>query len=126
MYGYIGEYDLQRLQTDDPIRFYPEHPYFPTVTGEIVELDTANASVLDYEILASQNGGPITAEADQQTGKLSPRDPVYLIRMQIDQDQQKDYSIIVRGRVVLGGERKSFASRFFDSLVGTIIRESGF
>jgi len=126
IYGYIGEYDLQRLQSDDPIRFYPEHPYFSTVTGIIVELDTANASVLDYEILASENGGPITTQVDQVTGKLTPRDPIYLVRIQIDENQQRNYPILVRGRVVLGGERKSLASRFFDSLVGTIIRESGF
>jgi len=126
IYGYIGEYDLQRLDIEGPIRFYPEHPYFPTITGTIVELDTANASVLDYEILSSQSGGPITTEVDQTTGKLSPRDPIYLVKMQIDEGQQKHFSIILRGRVVLEGERKSFASRFFDSLVGTIIRESGF
>lgn len=126
IYGYIGEYDLQRLETDGAIRFYPEHPYFPTIIGSIVELDTANASVLDYEILASENGGPITAESDQETGKLSPRDPIYLVKMTINEGQQKNFSIIIRGRVVLEGERKSIASRFFDSLVGTIIRESGF
>jgi len=126
IYGYIGEYDLQRLQRDEPIRFYPEHPYFPTVTGEVSELDTANAAVLDYEILADSSGGPIATETDQLTGKLTPRDPIYLVKMTIDADQQRDYSIIVRGKIVLQGERKSFASRFFDSLVGTIIRESGF
>ena len=126
IYGYIGEYDLQRLNREGPVRFYPENPYFDTVDGHIIELDTANAAVLDYEILAAQNEGPIPVETDQQTGKLSPRDPIYLIQMSIDEGEIKDHSILVRGRVVLEGERKSFASRFFDSLVGTIIRESGF
>jgi len=126
IYGYIGEYDLQRLQRDEPIRFYPEHPYFPTVTGEIIELDTANAAILDYEILADNNGGPIPTERDEITNKLAPRDPIYLVKMTIDEGQQKDYSILVRGRIVLQGERKSIMGRFFDSLVGTIIRESGF
>ena len=126
MYGYIGEYDLQRLQRDGVARFYPEHPYFDMITGSIVELDTANATVLDYEILASKNGGPINTENDSTTGKLSPRDSVYLVRMKIDDSQKKDYPILVRGHIVLEGERKSIMSRFFDSLVGTIIRESGF
>jgi len=106
IYGYIGEYDLQRLQRNEPIRFYPEHPYFPTVTGKIIELDTANAAILDYEILADNNGGPIPTERDESTDKLAPRDPVYLVKMTIDEDQQKDYSILVRGRIVLQGERK--------------------
>jgi len=126
IYGYIGEYDLQRLERDGQIKFYPENLYFDTIEGQIVELDTANAAVLDYEILASSNGGPIPTEQDQRTGKLTPRDPIYLIQMKIDEGQRRDYSILIRGHVVLEGERKSFASRFFDSLVGTIIRESGF
>lgn len=126
IYGYIGEYDLQRLERDGQIRFYPEHPYFDSITGTIFELDTANASILDYEILASGNGGPITTDKDSETGKLSPREPIYLIKMKIDEGQKKDYSILIRGRIVLEGERKSVISRFFDSLVGTIIRESGF
>ena len=108
------------------MRFYPEHPYFDTVDGRIVELDTANAAVLDYEILASTNNGPITVERDPLTGKLIPRDPIYLVRIKIEDDQQKEFPILIRGRVVLEGERKSYASRFFDSLVGTVIRESGF
>ena len=126
IYGYIGEYDLQRLERDEKVRFYPEHPYFPTVTGQIIELDTANASILDYDILSSSNGGAITTEKDEETRKDSPRDSIYLVKMEIDEGQQKDFSILVRGKIVLQGERKSFASRFFDSLIGTIIRESGF
>jgi len=126
IYGYIGEYDLQRLNQEGQVRFYPEHPYFDIIEGHVEELDTANAAVLDYEILASENGGPITVERDPQTRKLVPRDPIYLIKMKIDEGQQKEFPILIRGRVVLEGERKSFASRFFDSLVGTVIRESGF
>ena len=126
VYGYIGEYDLQRLERNGRVIFYPEHPYFPTVTATIIELDTANASVLDYEILSSTKGGPIESYKDDRTGKLSPKGPIYLVKMQIDDDQRKHFPIIVRGRVVLEGERKSIMSRFFDSLVGTIIRESGF
>ena len=126
IYGYIGEYDLQRLNKDGGARFYPENPYFNNIDGHVRELDTANAAVLDYEILASINEGPITVERDQDTGKLIPRDPIYLVRIKIDDDQQKDFPIIIRGKVVLEGERKSFASRFFDSLVGTVVRESGF
>ena len=126
IYGYIGEYDLQRLNQQGQVRFYPEHPYFDTVDGHIEELDTANAAILDYEILASTNSGPITVERDSETGKLVPRDSIYLVRIKIDDDQQKDFPILIRGRVVFEGERKSFASRFFDSLVGTVVRESGF
>jgi len=126
LYGYIGEYDLQRLNQEGAVRFYPEHPYYAPLDGEIIELDTANASVLDYEILSSSTGGPINAKRDELTGKLSPRDPVYLIKMKIKEGERQHYPILLRGRVLLEGERKSYASRFFDSLLGTIIRESGF
>jgi len=126
VYGYIGEYDLQRLERNGGATFYPEHPYFPIINATIIELDTANASVLDYEILSSEKGGPIETYRDDRTQKLSPKAPIYLVKMEIGEGQRKLFPIIIRGRIVLEGERKSIMSRFFDSLIGTIIRESGF
>jgi len=126
LFAYIGEYDLQRLNRNGRARFYPEHPFYEPINAEIVAVDTANASVLDYEILSSTTGGPITATSNSTTGKLEPSEPIYLVRMKISPEERSDYPTIIRGRVLLEGERKSYASHFFDSLIGTIIRESGF
>ncbi|MGH1427716.1 MAG: site-2 protease family protein [Arenicella sp.] len=126
MYAYIGEYDLQRLYTEGDVIFYPENSFFKPIKGKIVGVDSANISTLDYEILSSTKGGPIAAVKDSETGKLKPSDALYLIRIALDNKTIKDLPILLRGRVMLRGERKSFASRFFDSLIGTIIRESGF
>jgi len=126
MYAYIGEYDLQRLFPEGEVKFYPENSYFKPVEGKIIGVDSANLNTLDYEILSSTSGGPIAAIADNETGKLQPENPLYLVRIAIDQTNVSDLPILIRGRVLLKGERKSFISRFFNSLLGTIIRESGF
>ena len=126
MYAYIGEYDLQRLFAEGEVNFYPENAHFKSIKGEIVGVDSANLNVLDYEILSSTTGGPIPAATDAETGKLKPDNPLYLVRIAIDQAEMESLPILLRGRVILRGERKSFISRFFDSLIGTVIRESGF
>ena len=126
MYAYINEYDLQRLYTDGLVKLYADNPYFKPVTGTILGVDSANINTLDYEVLSSTNGGPIQAIVDQSTGKLKPEKPIYLVRIQIDQASQEDLSILLLGRAILQGERKSLFGRFYQSLVGTIIRESGF
>ena len=126
MYAYIGEYDLQRLFPEGEVKFYPENSYFKPVEGKIIGVDSANLNTLDYEILSSTSGGPIAATVDNETGKLQPENPLYLVRIAIDQTNVNDLPILIRGRVLLKGERKSFISRFFNSLLGTIIRESGF
>ena len=126
MYAYIGEYDLQRLFPEGKIKFYPENSYFKPVDGEIISIDSANLNTLDYEILSNTKGGPIAVTVDGETGNLHPEKPLYLVRIAIDQADPKDLPILLRGRAILRGERKSFISRFFNSLLGTIIRESGF
>ena len=126
IYAYIGEYDLQRLHTESGIIFYPENAYFKPVTGKIIGVDTTNIAVLDYEMLADRNGGPIPVTKDKSSNTYKPIDPLYLIRIAIDEMQVDRFPILIRGRVLLKGERKSFVSRFVDTLVGTIIRESGF
>lgn len=126
IYAYIGEYDLQRLHTEGEIKFYPENSHFKPISGRIVEVDSANLNSLDYEILSSTTGGPIQVTRDSETGNLKPDDSLYLIRIEIDKPLSKDLPILLRGRTILKGERKSFISRFFNSLVGTVIRESGF
>ena len=126
MYAYIGEYDLERLYTEGEVSFYPENAYFKKIKGKIIGVDSANLNTLDYEILSSTTGGPITVTVDNETGKLKPDDPLYLVRIEIDQSSIESLPILLSGRALLRGERKSFISRFFNSLVGTVIRESGF
>ena len=96
------------------------------IKGKIIGVDSANLNTLDYEILSSTTGGPITVTVDNETGKLKPDDPLYLVRIEIDQSSIESLPILLSGRALLRGERKSFISRFFNSLVGTVIRESGF
>lgn len=125
IYAYIGEYDLQRIYADGTAIFYPENTFFSELKGSITSVDSANIHSLDYDILADKNGGPILVETDKETRQLIPVKPLYLVRIAIDETAEET-PILVRGRVILKGERKSYLSRFFDSLIGTIIRESGF
>ena len=126
MFAFINEYDLQRLFIDGEVRFYAENSYFKPISGEILNVDSANVSTLDYEVLSSTRGGPIPTIVDNQTGKLKPEYPVYLIRIKLDTDSIKELPILLSGRALLRGQKRSIISRFFDSLIGTIIRESGF
>jgi len=87
-------------------------------------VDSANVTNLDYEILSSSSGGPIPVIKNPKTGKSEPEQPLYLVRIKLFDDTL--IPIMLRGRVVLEGERKSFLSRFVDSFIGTVIRESGF
>jgi putative peptide zinc metalloprotease protein len=126
IYAYIGEYDLQRLYLEGDVIFYPENTYFKPLIGRISGVDSANINSLDYDILAKRHGGPIAIQIDPDTGQLKPIDPLYLVRITLNEDQSENFPILIRGRTILKGEKKSFVSRFVDTLVGTIIRESGF
>ena len=125
VYAYIDEYELQRLNVDEEVLFFPENPYFEPVEGVIKELSSTNANVLDYEALAAVNGGPIMTTNNEETGRLMPTDAVYLARIELIQ-KDKEFPIMIRGTAVFKGQRKSYASRFWEGLVGAVIRESGF
>jgi len=124
IYAFIGEYELQLIKTHGVAKFYPENPSFSRILGRVENIDSANVTTLPYEILASNNGGPIPVVTDQETGRLKPERSVYIVR--ISMDENVDIPIMLRGRVILKGERKSFIGRFVDAFVGTVIRESGF
>jgi len=124
IYAFIGEYALQRVEKDGDAKFYPENPKFSPILGKVMSIDSANVTNLDYEILSSTSGGPITVVRNPKTGKTEPEHPLYLVRIQLI--DKVAIPIMVKGAVVLEGERKSFFSRFLDSFLGTLIRESGF
>jgi len=124
IYAFIGEYELQSIENHGVAKFYPENPSFSRILGRVQNIDSANVASLTYEILSSKYGGPIDVVTDSETNKLKPLESIYVVR--INMDEQSQLPIMLRGRVILNGKRKSLVSRFFDSFVGTVIRESGF
>ena len=130
VYAYVDEYDLERIQIGGKVSFYPENSYFSKINGKVLSIDEANTGTLDYDILATSQGGKIPAERHQETGKFVPTQSIYRVRIQVTNiDQENDnvsYPLLLRGYARLAGERKSIILRVFDSVVGVIIRESGF
>ncbi|HYD97111.1 MAG TPA: HlyD family efflux transporter periplasmic adaptor subunit [Noviherbaspirillum sp.] len=122
--AWVDEEQLRGLRTGQPVRFFPDLPEAPVVSGRIVAIDPAGSHALPHPMLASGAGGKIAAVA-REGGKLVTVHPVY--RVQIKPDAEGDSPPAVeRGTVRIATGPVALAENFLARIVAVLVRESGF
>lgn len=123
--AYISEKDISRVDPEKQGKFHSENSNFSSIDCKITKIDGANIQTLDSPYLASVFGGDIAVNEDTEDKELVPNEAVYRATlMPIETPEIKTQ--IWRGSVTLYGEPQSFFIRIWKTVVGIIIRESGF
>lgn len=127
--AYVAEADLGRIAAGTRAWFYPKALERPTVEAVVVTIDAASTRRLPAPELASLYGGTVAVREDslQPDGsrELVPETPVYRVRL-APVGEQSAPTQVVRGQVVLEGERVGLAAQLWRRTLGLAIRESGF
>ena len=120
----IEQKSLELIKVGAPVRFYRRAYFAAPLTGEVVAIDSARAQVLPHAMLATDHGGRVVAQK-QNNGSLVPRDALYRVRVKLNTDPSRHRSVEL-GSVNIAGERRSLLSDFWTGVLAVLIRESGF
>lgn len=125
--AWARESELAGLEQGGSGRFYPASGMrMPVVPLRISEIESSALAELDVPYHASIYGGEIPVTADRE-GRLVPAESLYRIHLEpADNDATPVPPLRLKGYVHLEGQRRSYLSRFFRLVVGTIVREAGF
>ncbi|NIF29775.1 HlyD family efflux transporter periplasmic adaptor subunit [Pantoea sp. Tr-811] len=123
--AFVEEHDLQRLGSASEGRFYPENITLPTRPVRLEQLARTAVKQLGMAAeLASPYDGAIAATLDSQ-GLARPEQALYRADLSVTDDQPAP-ALLLRGTVVLEGERQSLLLAGWRTLVAVLIRESAF
>ena len=124
--AYVAEADLARISVGTPGVFHPDDLGRPSVSGTVVAIDDGSSRALPEPVLASIHGGDVAVRDVRGAGdSLIPESPVYRVLIRPDAGLSAP-DRVVRGRILLQGERESVIARTWRFAVGVLIRESGF
>ncbi|MHA6194553.1 HlyD family efflux transporter periplasmic adaptor subunit [Pseudomonas wadenswilerensis] len=124
--AFVEEHDLQRLPVGSQGWFYPE-----TFSREArpVRLEhlaqTASRRLGSAPELASPYQGSIAASLDGNEAP-KPEQALYRATLKVEGDDPAEDAMVLRGTVVLEGERQSLLWRGLKNVLAVVIRESAF
>ena len=121
--GVIEGRKLSQVKLDQEAIFIPDEPEIDTIRATVKEIEDANIQVMDSLYLASTYGGPIAVREDEDG--LVPEDSLYRVKFEM-LDEEVAIPRVVRGKMHIVGEPKSFAFRTYDLIATVLVRESGF
>lgn len=122
--AYVYESDLERVHIGDWARFFSDADSLMQVECRVIEIARASTQNLSEPALASVYGGPLAVRrTDQKT--LVPDRTIYRVSLK-PLDQSIPPVRVLRGTVLLEGERVSLAFRAWRAALAVFVRESGF
>ena len=119
---YVNERDLVRLVQGDRGFFTPKGKWTERVPLEIISIDTAAVTELQYPEMASSHGGPIGV-LPRPDRRLIPETAVYKIICRVPEQDIPMQSLV--GAVTLHGKPKSLLAVVWQNVLGILVRESG-
>ena len=119
---YVNERVLSRLAVGDRGFFELGGKWTTRAPLEIIAIDTAAVTELQYPELASSHGGPIGV-LPRPDRRLVPEAAVYKILCRIPEQDVPTQSLV--GVASLHGKPKSILAAMWQNLLGIIVRESG-
>jgi len=119
---YVNERDVSRLAVGNKGFFQPTGKWTARVPLEIIAIDTAAITELQYPELASSYGGPIGV-LPRSDRRLVPETAVYKILCRVLEQDIPAQSLV--GVVSLRGQPRSISAVVWQNFLGIIIRESG-
>lgn len=122
--AWLDEEQVRGLAEGQTVRFYPDAPESPVVTGRVLAIDPAGSNVLPHPLMASTAGGriPVVARDSARTVTLHP---LYRVRIQPEQDAGAVQSV-ERGTVRISTGPVVLVENFLARVLAVLVRESGF
>ncbi|MFK0093486.1 HlyD family efflux transporter periplasmic adaptor subunit [Pseudomonas sp. NPDC090592] len=123
--AFVEEHDLQRLGSTSTGWFYPENVSLDARPARLLHVARTAARQLDAAAeLASPYDGSIAATLDTH-GIPQPQQALYRAELDIT-DTLPAPAMVLRGTVVMQGQRQSLLASGWRNLVAVLIRESAF
>ena len=119
---YLDENDIQRVRVGDSARFFSEASAGAPLLLRIVRIDPDATRQLPEVMLSAQHGGQIVTR--ERNGKLIPQQAIYRVVLEV-QPHGSRTAHVLRGRVVIDGERKSVLGDYLRTAMTVVIREAG-
>lgn len=124
--AYIGEDDLRRVAIGTDGVFHPDDLGETSIPLKIVAIDDGSSRTLAEQSLASLNGGDIAVRQDTASDRaLVPESPIFRVLLKAETALAAPGRVL-RGKVLLEGQRESIAGRTLRVALGVLVRESGF
>ena len=121
---FLAENEIHRVRLGDPGRFYSEASGMHPLALRVVRIDPDATRQLAEAMLAVQHGGHILAR--ERNGQLIPEQAIYRVVLQaLPSSRATLPTRVLRGRVVVEGERKSPLAAYLRTAATVIVREAG-
>lgn len=121
--AYVDEQLLQSVEIGQRVRFYPDLPEAPVISGSVVAVDPAAGRIVPV-LLASPNGGQVAATRTAQ-GNLVAHEALYRVRIQPDPGEPGTLHV-AKGSVRIDSGLHLLAWRAMSRAASVLVRESGF
>ena len=122
--AYLGESQIGAVAVGQQVRFYPDTPNWPVITGTVTEIDPAAGHAIPHPLLASLHGGGIAAtQAARDT--LVAHETIYRVRIHAAADGH-GFDQVVRGTVRIETDWLLIGRAGLAHVFSVLLRESGF
>ncbi len=122
--AYLGESQINAVKVGQRVRFYPEGPNWPVVTGTVFEIDPAAGHAIPHPLLASLHGGGIAAtQAARDT--MVAHETIYRVRIHASANAGS-FDQVVRGSVRIETDWLLIGRAGLAHVFSVLLRESAF
>jgi putative peptide zinc metalloprotease protein len=121
--AYVSERQVAAIVPGQAVRFFPQLPDRPVLTGEVVAVDKSPQKELSRPLLASLHGGDVLVKRDQH-GSLVAQDAVFRVIVKPVGASPKVDSVI-HGSVRIETGLRFLVENFVYRILSVLIREGG-
>ena len=121
---YVSETDVARIQVGAAATILLRRADMQSASATVESIDSTASRFLPHPMLASIHGGPLAARAGNR-GELIANDGLYRVNLRLTASTALPQQLLAV-QAEIEGERKSLLAQAVRSVVGVLVRESGF
>ncbi len=121
--AYVSERQVAAIVPGQSVRFFPQLPDRPVLTGEVVAVDKSPQKQLSRPLLASLHGGAVVVKQDQH-GSLVAQDALFRVIVKPVGAPPK-VDAVIHGSVRIETGLRFLVENFVYRILSVLIRESG-
>lgn len=121
---YVDETDVARIQVGAQAKILLRRADMQSTSASVESIDSTASRFLPHPMLASIYGGPLAARAGNR-GELIANDGLYRVNLRLAPGSSLPPQMLAV-QAEIEGERKSLLVQALRSVVGVLVRESGF
>jgi len=121
--AYVSERQVAAIVPGQSVRFFPQLPDRPVLTGEVVAVDKSPQKQLSRPLLASPHGGAVVVKQDQH-GSLVAQDALFRVIVK-PMGAPPKVDAVIHGSVRIETGLRFLVENFVYRILSVLIRESG-